>query len=211
MSPDEEWYHAGLEAMMFASRAEIASMMERAKEGDETAVRDILARFEGDVRTAVRDRLPKRLRSQFDSMDFVQAVWESFFSGLRRQPRVFENVRHLRSFLAGVARNKVYAEHRRLTRSRKRDLAREEPLYLVRGQREVERPLAGTGPTPSQEVQASERLAQLIAGRSPAEVQVITLRRQGLTFEEIAARSQLSERSVRRVIEEARSRLEQTG
>ena len=34
-------------------------------------------RFEGDVRTMVRGRLPRSLRSQFDSMDFVQAVWQS--------------------------------------------------------------------------------------------------------------------------------------
>src|SRR5437588_263211 len=159
---------------MCSSGAEIASIMERAKSGDDSAIREFRARFEGEVRTVVRGRLPRRLRTQFDSMDFVQAVWQSFFSGLRTRSLEFENIRHLRSFLAGVARNKVWAEYRRLTRSRKRDLAREQPLYLHRGDREVERPLAGTDPTPSQNVQASERLAQLIAGCSTVEIQVIT-------------------------------------
>jgi RNA polymerase sigma-70 factor (ECF subfamily) len=200
-----------MEAMMCPSGAEIASIMERAKTGDEAAIRDFLACFESEVRTVVRGRLPRRLRTQFDSMDFVQAVWQSFFSGLRKQPRQFENVRHLRTFLAGVARNKVYAEHRRLTRVMKRDLAREERLYVEQGDREVERSLVSMEPTASQTVQASERLAQLIAGCSPTEMQVITLRYQGLTFEEIAARTKISDRSVRRIIEEARSRMEQRG
>ena len=59
------------------------------------------------------------MRTQFDSMDFVQAVWQSFFSDLHNRPHDFANVRHLRGFLAGVARNKVFEEHRRLTKTEK--------------------------------------------------------------------------------------------
>lgn len=71
----------------------------------------------------MRGRLPRMLRTQFDSMDFVQAVWQSFFADLRSSSsRQFENVHHLRCFLAGVARNKVYEEHRRLTRTKKHAL-----------------------------------------------------------------------------------------
>lgn len=187
---------------------EIASLMERARSGDEQAFRDFLACFEEDVRAIVRGRLPRRLRTQFDSTDFVQAVWKSFFTDLRNRSRVFENIRHIRSFLAGVARNKVYAEHRRLTRCAGRDINREEPLYIRRGRHEVERPLVSPEPTPSKAAQASERLAQLIAGCTPAEIQVITLRYQGLTFEEIAARTKISDRAVRRIIERARERME---
>ena len=43
----------------------------------EAAAADLLGQFEADVRTMVRVRLPRILRSQFDSMDFVQAVWAS--------------------------------------------------------------------------------------------------------------------------------------
>jgi RNA polymerase sigma-70 factor (ECF subfamily) len=205
---DDGWStYAGWEATM-SQEQEITDLMERAKAGDEAATREFLARFEHEVRNIVRGRLPRQLRTQFDSMDFVQAVWQSFFSRLRDQPRDFENVRHLRSFLAGVARNKIYAEHRRLTRTVKRELAREERLYLTRGEREFERPLISPEPTPSQTLQASDRLAQLITGCNPSEVQVITLRHQGLTFDEIAKRTRISERSVRRIIDEARSRME---
>ena len=190
---------------------DISDLIARAKAGDETAIREFLSRFEPEVRMMVRGRLPRMLRTQFDSMDFVQAVWQSFFADLRSSSRQFENVHHLRGFLAGVARNKVYEEHRRLTRTKKHALAQEQSLYVRRGSREVELALISPEPTPSQAVQASDRLAQLVARCSPLEVQVITLRRQEMTFDEIARRTGVSERSVRRIIDEARERMEARG
>lgn len=191
---------------------DISDLIARAKAGDETAIREFLSRFEPEVRMMVRGRLPRMLRTQFDSMDFVQAVWQSFFADLRSSSsRQFENVHHLRGFLAGVARNKVYEEHRRLTRTKKHALAREQSLYVRRGSREVELALISPEPTPSQAVQASDRLAQLVARCSPLEAQVITLRHQEMTFDEIARRTGASERSVRRIIDEARERMEARG
>ena len=107
-----------------------------------------------------------------------------------------------------MVRNKVREQHRRLTRTEKYDLAREERLYVRRGDREVPREVVSPEPSPSQAVQADDRMAQLTAGRSPLEIEVLTLRRQGLTFVEIAARTGINERTVRRVIESVRSLLE---
>jgi RNA polymerase sigma factor (sigma-70 family) len=196
---------------MMPNEPDISDLIARAKAGDETAIREFLSRFEPEVRMMVRGRLPRMLRTQFDSMDFVQAVWQSFFADLRSSSRQFENVHHLRGFLAGVARNKVYEEHRRLTRTKKHALAREQSLYVRRGSREVELALISPEPTPSQAVQASDRLAQLVARCSPLEAQVITLRHQEMTFDEIARRTGVSERSVRRIIDEARERMESRG
>ncbi len=190
---------------------DISDLIARAKAGDEAAIREFLTRFEPEVRIVVRSRLPRKLRTQFDSMDFVQAVWQSFFVDLRKGSRQFENANHLRGFLAGVARNKVYEEHRRLTRTKKHALAREQSLYVRRGSREVELALISPEPTPSQAVQASDRLAQLVARCSPLEAQIITLRHQEMTFDEIARRTGVSERSVRRIIDEARERMEARG
>lgn len=190
------------------NESELSDLIARAKEGQPDAIRQFLVQFEPEVRVMVRGRLPKGLRNQFDSMDFVQAVWQSFFSDLRDGTLDFENVNHLRRFLAGVARNKVYMEHRRLTRTAKYALDREERLYLRRGGREIERAIVSPDPSPSQPAQARERLAQLTAGCTASEIQVITLRHQGLTFDEIAERTRLNERKVRRIIAAARTRME---
>jgi len=133
-------------------------------------------------------------------MDFVQAVWQSVLTRDGQDLGRFTNARHFRGFLEGVARNKVFEEHRRRTRTRKYSLQREEPLYVRRGDREMPREVVGSDPTPSQDAQARDRFDQLVEGRSPQETEVVELRRRGLTYEEIAAQTGLSERSVRRII-----------
>ena len=190
---------------------DVADLIARARTGEESAIRDFLCRFEGELRIMVRGRLPRKLRSQFDSMDFVQAVWQSFFSDLDKLPPDLENVQHLRGFLAGVARNKVNQVYRRLTRTKKYSLARQQPLTVRRGGRDLVHEPISPEPSPSEDAQAHDRLAQLISGCTPREARVIQLRHLGLTFEEIATRMGLNERSVRRVIDQARIRMEARG
>ncbi len=187
---------------------DLALLLMKAKTGDEEAIAQFLSRFEREVRMMVRARLPRKLRSQFDSTDFAQAVWQSFFADLRQKAREFDNVEHLRGFLSGVVRNKVVEQHRRLTRTEKYDMAREERLYVRRGNRDVPREVVSPEPSPSQAVQATDRLAQLTAGRSAREVEVIKLRQAGLTFDEIAQATGINERTARRVIDSARARME---
>jgi RNA polymerase sigma factor (sigma-70 family) len=187
---------------------DIADLMSRAKAGDQAAIRSFLARFDREVQMMVRARLPRRMRNQYDSADFVQAIWKSFFTDLPRNALNFEDARHLRGYLAGAVRNKVHEQHRRLTRTQKYDIWREERLYIRRGNQDVPREVVSSDPSPSQAAQAGDRLAQLIAGRSQRDVEVIRLRRQGLTFEEISAVTGVNERTARRIIESARSEME---
>lgn len=190
---------------------DLPALIARARAGDEEAIREILGRFEDDVRRMVRTRLPRVMRSQFDSMDFTQIVWQSFFEDLKDRSEEFESAKHLRGFLKGVARNKVFEQYRRLTKTEKYSLAKEERLYVRRGDREVARDLPAPGPSPSQTFQAGDRLAKLTAGRPPREVKILTLRHQGMTIEEIARQIGVNERTVRRTIEAARLRMEAEG
>lgn len=185
-----------------------ARLIGLARNGDQRALEELLQSFETDVRLMVRVRLPKALRAQFDSMDFVQSVWTSLFVNPEREEVDFANAGHFRKFLAGVVTNKVNYQYRRRTQSKKYELAREEPLYVRRGDHDQPREVPASDPTASQEVQATERMAQLAAGRSPAEAEALELRRRGLTFDDIAARTGLNERTVRRLIDGLRDHLE---
>jgi RNA polymerase sigma factor (sigma-70 family) len=187
---------------------DLAERMVRAKAGDELAIRELLVRFEDEVRMVIRGRLPRSLRSKFDSMDFVQSVWQDVFTSERLDPERFENAKHLLGYLAGVARNKVFEEHRRRTQTHKYNLRREEPLYVRRGNREVPREVAASDPSPSQDAQAKDRLAQLLEGRSPLERQVVELRRRGLTYADIGERLGMHESAVRRIVDSIRQALE---
>src|SRR5215216_1500296 len=105
---------------------EIRGFLRRIQAGDEEAARELLARYEAEVRLVVRRQLPKLLRSQFDSLDFLQSVWGSFFRRVRSGPGLaqFEDQRHLVAFLARAAKNKVIDAYRKAG-SQKQNMRRE--------------------------------------------------------------------------------------
>src|SRR3954467_15388841 len=55
--------------------ADITDLIARARKGDEEAIGQLLTAFGEELRIMVRARLPRTLRTRFDSTDFVQAVW----------------------------------------------------------------------------------------------------------------------------------------
>ena len=187
---------------------DFAVLMKLARSGDEIAIRQVVREFEDDVRKVVRARLPRALRSQFDSMDFVQKVWGSFWAGDSDPTQVFDNRRHLRGYLAGMVGNKVLAEYHRQTRTEKYDLTREEPLYLRKGDRTTPREIPSKDPSPSQAALVEDRIDELTAGRDGVDRDIVRLRSEGLTHREIASQVKRDERTVRRVLEAVQQRWE---
>ena len=136
---------------------ELADFLKRIQEGDEGAARELLQRYEPEVRLVVRRQLPRLLRSRFDSLDFLQSVWGSFFRRMRDAPTDFEDSRHLVAFLARAAKNKVIDEYRRAA-SLKNDMHREEPLWGDgRRPKEVADPIAVQRGNHKDPVEATER------------------------------------------------------
>ena len=163
-----------------------------------------LQRFEAEVRLVVRRQLPRLLRSRFDSLDFLQSVWGSFFRRMRTSPTEFEDSRHLVAFLARAAKNKVIDEYRRAA-SRKHDMHREEPLWG-----EARRP--GRLPTrtdsPSEVAEAHEALGRMRELVPEEKRSILELKAEGLSSKDIGERLGISERTVQRVLEDLRRRME---
>jgi RNA polymerase sigma-70 factor (ECF subfamily) len=181
---------------------DIHELLARIQAGDEGAARELLTRYESKVRLVVRRQLPRILRSRFDSLDFLQSVWGSFFYKIRTGPNDLNEEENLVAFLAWAARNKVIDEYRRVA-SQRQDINREEPLRL-RGDGQEEH--LAVGDTPSQVAQAREtydRLRDLL----PEDRRVILeLKAAGHSSKEIGDRVGISERTVQRVLEDLRSR-----
>src|SRR6516165_9365946 len=137
--------------------AGISDFLQRIQSGDEGAARELLQRFEAEVRLVVRRQLPRMLRSRFDSVDFLQSVWGSFFHRVRTTPTEFEDGRHLVAFLARAAKNKVIDEFRKAG-SQKQDMRREEPIW---SDGDKPRDLPGALETASQVAEAREALDHL--------------------------------------------------
>ena len=102
-------------------------LMHRVQSGSEEAAWEVFDRYGGHIRRAVRRALSPALRSKFDSIDFVQCVWLSFFR-VRDKADHFKGPQHLVKFLAGMARNKVRMEVRRRLSSEQYDVGREVPF-----------------------------------------------------------------------------------
>jgi RNA polymerase sigma-70 factor (ECF subfamily) len=179
----------------------IQELLARIKAGDEEAARELLHRYEPKVRLVVRRQLPRLLRSRFDSLDFLQSVWGSFFHKIRTGPNDLREEQNLITFLAWAARNKVIDEYRRAG-TRKHDMRREEPLAFVS---EGEARLAA-GDSPSELAEAREtfdRLRELLPEGRRA---ILELRAAGHSCKEIGETLGVSERTVQRVLEDLKSR-----
>src|SRR5262249_44136142 len=183
---------------------ELTDFLRRIQAGDEAAARELLRRFEAEVRLVVRRQLPRLLRSRFDSLDFLQSVWGSFFRRMRTAPTEFEDSRHLVAFLARAAKNKVIDEYRRAA-SRKNDMHREEPLW---GDGPRPKDVMDPIDSPSEIAQAKEvfgRMRELVPEERRS---ILELKAEGLSSKEIGGRLGISERTVQRVLEELRRRMD---
>jgi RNA polymerase sigma factor (sigma-70 family) len=185
-----------------SAHEDIKAFLARIQAGDEQAARELLTRYEAEVRLVVRRQLPRLLRSRFDSLDFLQSVWGSFFHRVRTGPADFEDSRHLVAFLARAAKNKVIDEYRRAA-SQKQDMHREEPIWTDgRHPRE----LAADIDTPSELAQAREEFGRLCDLLPADRRTILELKAEGLSSKDIGERLGISERTVQRVIEDLRRR-----
>jgi RNA polymerase sigma-70 factor (ECF subfamily) len=181
---------------------DIRELLARIKGGDEEAARELLTRYETKVRLVVRRQLPRLLRSRFDSLDFLQSVWGSFFHQIRTGPNDLQEEQNLIAFLAWAARNKVIDEYRRAATQRQ-DIHRESPLGDA-GQGGVD--LVATDETPSQVAQAREMYGRLRDLLPEDRRVILELKAAGFTSKEIGERLEISERTVQRVLEDLRNR-----
>lgn len=178
------------------------AFLDRIRQGDEDAARELLTRYEPGVRLVVRRQLPRLLRSKFDSLDFLQSVWGDFFERVRSAPTDLENPDQLMAFLAWTARNKVIDEYRH-SMTRKNNLKLEEPLHF---DDEGPRELADDTETPSALVAAIDAFSHLRDQLPVERREILDLKAQGYSSKEIGEKLGVSERTVQRLIEDLRKK-----
>jgi RNA polymerase sigma-70 factor (ECF subfamily) len=181
---------------MTGALTEFERLMQRLREGEPRAARELFDRYGEAVRRVVRRRLDQRLRRFLDSEDFVQSVWASFFK-VPRDQYTFASPADLVAFVSQLASNKVAAAFRRQIQAARRDATREQPLQGRRGRPVV---LYGREPSPSQVAIAEEEWQRLLAGQPPRERRILELRREGCTHQEIAEQLGLHPKVVQRLL-----------
>ena len=172
------------------------NLMDRMRSGSDEAARELFDRYSGHISRVVRRKLAQQMRRQYDSLDFLQAVWASFFALSPTEYR-FERTEELIGFLSAMAYNKVIDVVRRRT-SLKSTEQRDRPI----GRRSVERREERTRPqpTPSQEVIAEERWHRMLAGQPPTFRRALEMLRVGHSYRSIATATGLPPKAIQRFL-----------
>lgn len=173
---------------------DFARLVREWRAGDPAALAELVGRYSRHIRAAVRRRLNDRLRSEYDSLDFVQDVWASVVALPADRCR-FPTPDALVGFLARVAENKVVDVTRSRMGTARRDVTREEPLPASGGAAPPAR-----DPSPSQWAAGNDDWERLTA-RFPAGHRAILERlRDGYTQAEIADLTGVGVRTVERIV-----------
>jgi RNA polymerase sigma factor (sigma-70 family) len=173
------------------------SLMQRVREGSEEAAWELVSEYGDAIRRAVRRVLNERLRSKFDSLDFVQLVWNSFFR-VRDKAERFARPEELAAYLVAMARNKVGMEVRRRLATQKFNVLHEQSLDQLPDMNCPD--LSGRQPEPIDVAIAREQWDRILKGQPEHYRQIIYLRLQGHTFQRIATIVRVDECTVRRFL-----------
>ena len=179
---------------MVDGQAEFSALMSQVREGSEAASRTLVTRYGTHVLRVVRRKLNPALRPKFDSQDFVQAVWASFFA-FRPDCCTFDEPKQLAAFLAELAQNKVVDAVRQRLNSKKYNVNRE---HSLRGGPARHR--ASDEPTAEEIAIAREEWERFFRHEPAHYRQMIELLLAGHGREEVAQHLGLNERTVRRVV-----------
>jgi RNA polymerase sigma factor (sigma-70 family) len=173
-------------------------LLARVIEGCPGAAEQLQEQYGRHIKRVVRHRLPRQLRARFDSLDFVQDVWASFY---RLPGRQFNEPEHLIAYLTRMARHKV-ADATKEMQSVKRDLGREQRLETDSNQHTDEN-LFAKDATPSEAAIGRELWEQMLEMQPAAYRVVLTMLRDGRSQGEVAERLQLSRRTIQRILTRA--------
>jgi len=176
-------------ATPLSGKTDFQQLIEQVRCGSQDAAWELVEVYGPHVQRVVRNNLSAELRARFDSVDFVQAVWQSFFARDREQH--FDRPENLIAFLACVARNKVIEELRRKRPAIQAPADSDEDL------------VASHEPTPSKIAVAREAWSRLLARREPRDVSILQLKLMGESNQAIADRLSLKGPTVRPVMHRA--------
>ncbi len=181
--------------------AEDRYLVDLFRRGDQDAAREIVDRYLDRLLTLARRRISQRLASRVDPEDIVQSVFRTFFVRLKEGQFVFQDQDDLCKLLMRITLHKTLrqvAYHK----AAKRDPSLETP----QGSHHSEQLSALFDQEPTQEATVTflDQLEHFLTQLRPQEREILEMRLQGFSNEEIAKKLGIYDRKIRRVIEHVR-------
>jgi RNA polymerase sigma factor (sigma-70 family) len=192
--------------------AEFEQLMANVSAGSEEAIWQLAETYTPYILRAVRASLPTKVRSKLDSQDLAQTLWASILLKRTDLTRM-KTPEQLIAFLARSARNRVVDVTRRYMGAQKYDVRREQTLDNGHTHPQSGRSAASESafttrdPSPSQFASLRERWNQILLTCSPREREILQLRLQGATFDDISRKLDINQATARRAIQRLIDRL----
>jgi RNA polymerase sigma factor (sigma-70 family) len=184
-----------------------AALFAKLRSGDEAAVGEFCRRYGPLLERLAERRLAGGLRRRVGPDDVAQSVCRTFVRRAARGEFEIADGGALWSLLCAIALTKI-REQARFHLRHKRSLRDERHFDSVDGSGDRRLPeSADVGPAPDDAAEAADVFDRLVAAFDEEERQIIELRLQDFTLEEIAARMECSERTVRRFMKRVQERL----
>ena len=180
------------------------SLLQDFRAGDLEAATALYERYARRLCALARGQLPSNLSRQVDPDDIVQSVFRSFFAAARAGAFEVPAGADLWPLLLVVALNKIRAQGAFHTAA-KRDVRRTQALGESDNLAGALAALQTGGSQPFLRIVALD----LIEALPPQVRAVVELRLEGYSVDQIATRVQRTKRSVERLLQESRRRLDQ--
>jgi RNA polymerase sigma-70 factor, ECF subfamily len=177
------------------------------REGDQEAARQIYDRYIEKLLPLARRRLGRRIIGRIDAEDVLQSVFRTFFQRARAGHFQVEDEHDLCKLLVRIT------VHKTLRRIAAETAAKRDPHREIGGAESQDRlvELLGREPTPDEAIEFLDQLEHLLRELRPQEREILQLRLQGCTNEEVAKKLGTYDRSIRRTMERIRGLAQQDG
>jgi RNA polymerase sigma-70 factor (ECF subfamily) len=182
-------------------------VMARLAAGDHDAAARVFHRFAHRLASLAGVRLGESLRRKLDPEDVLQSVFRSFFSRCAGGEFSFTGWDSLWALLAVMTVRKCNRLHAHY-RTAKRNIAAEEPGAADEA---IDLAALSREPSAAEVVLLGELMKELLNGRSQRDCVIVSLALQGHDPAEIAAEVGVATRTVYRVLEGVRARLQCKG
>jgi RNA polymerase sigma-70 factor (ECF subfamily) len=182
------------------------ALMDRLRRGDEQAAQQVFQRFGERLIGLAQSRLNAAMRQKLDPEDVTQSVFRSFFRGQAEGRFDLDSWDSLWSLLTLITLRKC-GHKVKYFRAARRDILREArpaPAEDPSAWKAIARE-----PTPFEAAVLAETLEQTLRGLNGHQRHIVELSLEGYTVPEISASTGRAERSVYRLLEQVKKKLQQ--
>lgn len=177
-------------------------LVEQCRAGSDSAASELFNRYVSRLMAVARRRISERMNARVDPEDVVQSVFRTFFTRLKEDQFEIVGDDDLSKLLVRITLHKTLRQIA-FHRAARRDPNHEAPQGDVTRQDILQ--VMGKEPTPITVIAFMDQLDHFLNRLTPDEQQILTLRLQGYSTEEIAKQTNSYDRKIRRVLDRVKA------